>query len=201
MFAPLKKSYDNTRQHIKKQRHPFANKGLYTQSYAFSNSRVWMWELDHKKAENQRIDAFKLRCWRRLECPFNCKEIKPVNPKGNQPWISIGMTDAEAEVLILWPPDKKSWVIGKDSDVGKDWGQEENGVIEDEMVGWHHELSRHEFEQGLRDSEGQGGLTAAVHGPQRVIHDLATEQHILYFLYSREDELTHLQNNVNSYSF
>ena len=74
-------------------------------------------------------------------------------------------------------------------------------MIEDEMVGWHHELSGHEFEQPLGDSEGQGSLTAAVHGPQRVIHDLATEQHILYFFYSKEDELSHLQNNVNSYSF
>ena len=91
-----------------------------------------------------------------LESPLNCKEIKPVNPKGNQPWIFIGRTDAEAP--ILWPPDVTSRLIGKDPDAGKDWGQEKKGVIEDEMVGWHHWLNGHEFEQTLRDSESQGSL-------------------------------------------
>ena len=93
-----------------------------------------------------------------LESPLDSKEIKPVNPKGNQPWIFIGRTDAEAEAPILWSPDVKSQPIGKDPDAGKDWGQEEKGVIEDEMVGWHHWLSGHEFEQTLGDSEGQGSL-------------------------------------------
>ena len=91
-----------------------------------------------------------------LESPLDSKEIKPVNPKGNQPWTFIGRTDAEAP--ILWPPDAKSWLIGKDPDAGKDWGQEEKGVTEDEMVGWHHRLNEHEFEQTLGDSEGQGSL-------------------------------------------
>jgi len=91
-----------------------------------------------------------------LESPLDCKEIKPVNPKGNQPWLFIGRTDAE--VPILWPPDAKSWLIGKDSDAQKDWGQEEKEVTEDEMVGWHHWLNGHEFEQTQRDSEGQGIL-------------------------------------------
>ena len=80
-----------------------------------------------KKAEHQRIDGFELWCWRRLESPLDCKEIQPVNPKGNQSWIFIGRTDAEAETPILWPPDAKSWLIGKDPDAGKDWGQEEKG--------------------------------------------------------------------------
>ena len=86
------------------------------------------------------------------------KEFKPVNPKGNQPWIFIGRTDAEAETPILWPPDEKSWLPGKDPDAGKDWRQEEKGMTEDEMVGWYHWLNRHEFEQALRDGEGQRSL-------------------------------------------
>ena len=86
------------------------------------------------------------------------RAIKLINPKGNQTWIFIGGTDAEAEVLILWPPDAKSWLIGKDPDAGKDWGQEQKGATEDEMVGWHHQLSGHKFEQTMEDSEGQGSL-------------------------------------------
>ena len=111
-----------------------------------------------KKAEHRRIDAFELWCWRPLESPLDCKEIKPVKPKGNQPWIFTGRTDAEAEPPILWPPDVKSRLIGKDPDTGKDWSQEEKGVTEDEMVGWHYQLNRHEFEQIPWDSEGQGSL-------------------------------------------
>ena len=94
-----------------------------------------------KKAEHQRIDAFELWCWRRLESPLDCKEIKPDHPRGNQSWIFIRRTDAEAETPILWPPDVKNWLIGKDPDAGKDWRQEEKGTREDEMVGWHHWLS------------------------------------------------------------
>ena len=99
-----------------------------------------------KKAESQRIDAFELWCWRRLESPLDCKEIQPVHSKGNQSWIFTGRTDAETAALILWPPDAKSWLIGKDPDAGKDWGQEETGTTEDEMVGWHHQLNGHDFE-------------------------------------------------------
>ena len=91
-----------------------------------------------------------------FENPFDCKEVKPVNPKRNQPWIFIWKIDAEA--LILWPPNEKSWLIGKDPDAGKDWGQEDKGVTEDEMVAWHHRINGHEFEQTLGDSEGQGSL-------------------------------------------
>ena len=91
-----------------------------------------------------------------LQSPLDCKEIKPVNPKGNKPWIFIAKTEAKAP--ILWPPDVKSWLIGKDPDAGKDWGQEEKGVTEDEMFGWHHWLNAHEFEQTPGDTEGQGSL-------------------------------------------
>ena len=111
-----------------------------------------------KKAESQRIDAFELWCWRKtLQSPLDCKEIKPVNPKGNRSWLFITRTDAEAEAPKLWLPDAKSQLIGKDPDAGKDWGQEK-GVTEDEMVGPHHWLTGHEFEQALGDSEGQGSL-------------------------------------------
>ena len=111
-----------------------------------------------KKAEHWRIDAFELWCWRRLESPLDCREIQPVHPKGDQSWVFIGRTDAEAEAPIFWPPDAKSRLIGKDPDAGKDWGQEEKGATEDEMIGWHHRFNGHEFEQTLGDSEGQGSL-------------------------------------------
>ena len=131
---PSKKSYDKPRQHIKKQRHYFANKGLSSQSYVFSSSHVWMWELDHKESwapKNGCVWTVVLE--KTLESPLNCKEIKPVSPKGDQSWKSIGRTDDEAETPILWPPDAKSWLIGKDPDVGKDWRQEEKRTTEDEI--------------------------------------------------------------------
>ena len=99
-----------------------------------------------KKAEYQRIDAFKLWCWRGLENLLDCKDIQPINPKENQSWVFIGSTDAEAEPLILWPPDVKNWLIWKDPDAGKDWRWEEKGMTEDEMARWHHQLDGHEFE-------------------------------------------------------
>ena len=93
-----------------------------------------------------------------LESPLDCKEIKPVHPKGNQPWIFIGKTDAEAEAPVLWPPDAKNWLLGKDPDAGKDWRQEKKATTEDEMVGWHHQVNGHEFEQALGGGDGQGSL-------------------------------------------
>ena len=130
-----------------------------SQSFGFSSSHVWMWELDHK-------ERWALKNWRfwtvvlekTLEHPLKCKKIKPVHPKGNLFWIFIGRTDAEAEVPILWPPDVKNWLIGKDTDAGQDWRQEEKGTTEDEMVGWHHWLNRHEFEQGLGVGDRQLGV-------------------------------------------
>ena len=108
-----------------------------------------------KKAENQRIDVFELWWWRRLlRVPWTCREIKTINPKGNQPWIFFGRIDAEAEVPILWPHDAKSWLIGQDPDVGKGWRQEK-GTTEDKMVGWHHRLDWHESVQALGDGDRQ----------------------------------------------
>ena len=107
---------------------------------------IWQsWTI--KKAERQRIDAFEKKVLEKtLESPLDCKEIKPAHPKGNQSWIFIGRTDAEAETPIVWPPDAKNWLIWKDPDAGKEWRQEEKGTTEDEMVGWHHRLDGHEFE-------------------------------------------------------
>ena len=147
MFAPWKKSYDQPRQHVKKQRRYFTNQGLSSQSSGFSSSHVLMWELDYK-------ESWVLKNWcfwtvmleNTLESPLDCKEIKPVNPKGNQSWIFTGRTNAEAEAPILWPPDMKNRFTGKDPDAGKDLRQEEKGTTEDEMVGWHHRFNGHEFE-------------------------------------------------------
>ena len=142
MIAPWEKSYDQPRQHIKKKRHYFANKGPSSQSYGFSSSHVWIWEMDYKE-----IWALKNWCFwtvvleKTLESPLDCKEIQAVHPKGNQSRLFIGRTDAEAEPPILWPPDVKNWLLGKDPDAGRDWRQEEKGTTENEMVGWHHRLS------------------------------------------------------------
>ena len=119
---------------------------LHSQSYGFSSSHPQMWELDHKKGWAWKNSCFWIVVLERtLESPLDCKETKPVNPKGNQPWLFIGNTDADAEAPIFWPPDAKSQLIGKAPDAGKDWGQKQKRVAEDEMVGWHHQLSRHEF--------------------------------------------------------
>ena len=143
--APWKKSCDKSRQCIKKQRHHFANYGPYSQSYCFSSSHVRMWELDHKEVWAPRNWCFWIVVLEKtLESRLDSKEIKPVNSKGNQPWIFIGRTDVE--VPIHWPPDAKSWLIWKDLDAGKDWRREEKGMTEDEMVGWHHQHNEHEFE-------------------------------------------------------
>ena len=139
------------------QRHHFANKDPSSQCYSFSSSHVWIWELDYK-------ESWVLKNWcfgtvvleKTLESPLDCKEIKPVHHKGNQSWIFIGGTDAEAPVL--WPPDAKNWLIGKDPDAGKDWRQEEKGTTEDEMAGWYYQHNGHEFESTPGVGYGQGGL-------------------------------------------
>ena len=175
-LAPWKKSYDNPRQQIQKQRCHFADKGPSSQSYGFSSSRVWMWELDHKEGWVPKNWCFwTVVLEQTLESPLDSKEIRTANSKGNQPWVFIGRTDAVAEAPILWPPDVKSWLIGKDPDAGKDWGQK---VTEDEMVGWHHWtwLSEHESEQTPGDSEGQGSLECCSPWGRRVGHDWATGQ-------------------------
>ena len=154
-----KKSYDQPRQHIKKQRHHFADKGPSSQSYGFSSSHVQVWELDHE-------ESWLLKHWcfwtvvleKTLKSPLDCKKIKPVHPKENQSWIFIGRTDAEAEAPILWPSHAKNWLIGKDPDAEKDWRQEEKEMTEDKNVGWHHWLNGHEFEQALGVGDGQRSL-------------------------------------------
>ena len=116
------------------------------QSYGFSSSHVWMWELDYKENWMPKNWCFwTVVLEKTLESPLNCKEIKPVNPKGNQSWVFTGRTDVEAETPTLWPPDVKSWLIWKDPNAGKDWRQEEKGKTEDEMIGWHHWLDGHQF--------------------------------------------------------
>ena len=121
-----------------------ANKGPSSQSFGFSSSHVWMWELDHKESWMlKNLCLWTVVLEKTLESLLDCKEIKPVNPTGNQPWIFIGRTEAEAETPILWPPDAKSQLTGKDPDAGKDWKQEEKGKIEFEVVGWHHQLNGH----------------------------------------------------------
>ena len=155
------------RQCIKKQRHHFARKGPYSQSYGFSSSHVWMWEF-YK-------EGWILKDWciwtvvleKTLESSLDCKEIKLVNPKGNQPWLFIERTDAEAEAPILWPPNVKSWLVRKDPDGGKDGRQKEKRMTEGEMVGWHHRLNGHEYQQALGDGEGKS---------QRVRHDWVTNK-------------------------
>ena len=115
------------------------SRGLSSQSYVFSSSQVWMWELDHKEGWVSNNWCFwTVVLGKTLESPLDCKEIQSVNPKVNQSWIFIGRTDAEAETAIFWPHDAKNWLIGKDPDTGKDQRQEEKGTTEDEMVGWHH---------------------------------------------------------------
>ena len=174
MFPPWKESYDQPRQHIKKQRHYFADKGLSSQSYGFSSSQLWVWESDHK-------ESWQLKNWclwivvleKTLESPLDWKDIKSVNPKGNQSWIVI---DAEAETPILWPPDVKNWLIEKDPDAGKHWRQEEKGMTEDKMVQWHHWLHGHEVEQFSSSWwwTGRPGMLQFM-GSQRVRHGWVNE--------------------------
>ena len=148
MLISWEKSYDQSRQHIRKQRHYFVNKVPSSQGYGFFSSYVWMWELDYKESWAPNNWCFwTVVLEKTLESSLDCKEIKPVNPKGDQSWISIGRIDAETKALILWPPDAKSRLVGKDPDAGKDWRQKEKGMTEDEMVGWHHLLNGHEFEE------------------------------------------------------
>ena len=131
-----------------------------------------MWELDYK-------ESWSLKNWcfwtvvldKTLERSLNCKKIKPVNPERNQPWIFIGRTDANTEAPILWPPDVKGWLVREDPDAGKDWRQEEKGTTEDEMVGWHHRLDGHEFEQALGVGDGQESLACCSPWGRRVRHN------------------------------
>ena len=147
---------------MKKQRYHFSDKGSYSQSFGFSSSHIQRCELDYK------VSWIPKNWWRQtvvlektLEISSDSQEVKPINPKGNQPWIFIGRTDTEAEESILWPPDVKNWLIEKAPDAGKDRRPEEKGTTEDEMVGWHHWHNGHEFEQAPGDNEWQGRLACS----------------------------------------
>ena len=153
-----------------------ADKGPHSQGYGLSSSHVQKWELDHKEGRVPKNWSFQTVVLEKiLESPLDSKEIKPVNPKGNQPWILIGMTDAEVEAPILWPPDANNQLIGKDPDDGKDWRQKKRET-EDEMVGWHHWVNGHELGQTLGEDEGLGAWHTALHGVTKSQTRLATEQ-------------------------
>ena len=176
MLTPCKKSYDQLRQHIKKQRHYFANKGPSSQGYGFSSSHVRMWELDWEESWAPKNWCFwTVVLEKTLESPLDCREIQPVHPEGDQPWIFIGRADAEAETLILWPPDAKNWLIWKDPDAGKDWRREEKGT-----TGWDGWMaSPTQWTWVWVNSEswwwtGSSGVLQSM-GLQRVRHDWVTE--------------------------
>ena len=167
-----------------------------------------MWEPDHK-------EGWVLKNWcfwtvgleKTLESPLDCKEIKSVHPKGNQPWF-IGRTDTEAEAPILWPPDVKSWLIRKDPDAGKDWGQEEKGLTEDEMVGWHHQLNGHEFEQAPGVGDGQGNLVCCSlwSGKESdMTEQLNSNNHIFFPQWQHQEyervPILHVLTNTGFFSF
>ena len=175
-FAPYNKSCDKPRQHVKKQRHYFAYKGPSSQSYSFPvcmDVRVGCKE----SGEPKNWCFWTVVLEKTLESSLDCKQIKLVSP--TQSWTFVGRTDAEAEASILWPPDSKSWLIGKDPDAGKDWKQEEKGMTEDEMVGWHHQLNGWVWERSWWWTEKSGVLQSI--GLQRVRHDWVTELKTQHF--------------------
>ena len=177
MLTPWKESYDQPIWHIEKQRHYFANKGLSSQDYGFSSGHVWMWELDCE-------ESWALKNWcfwtvvleKTLESPLDCQKIQPVHSEGDQPWDFFGRNDAKAETPVLWPPHMKSWLIGKDSDSGRDWGQEEKGTT-DGWDGWMASLTRWTWvwvNSGSLWWTGRPGVLRFM-GSQRVGRDWATE--------------------------
>ena len=143
----------------------FANKGPSSQGYGFSSGHVWMWELDCEEGWVPKNWCFwTVVLEKTLESPLDCKEIQPVHSEGNQPWDFFGRNDAKAEAPILWPPHVKSWLIRKDSDAGRDWGQEEKGTPEDEMAGWHHWLNGRESEWARELVMDREAWRAEIHG-------------------------------------
>ena len=142
----------------------------------FSSSHEWMWGLDYKESWAPKNWCFwTVVLEKTLESPLDWKDIQPVHPKGDQSWVFTGRTDVEAETPMLFPPDTKSWLIWKDPVAGKDWGQEEKGMTEDEVVVWHHRLNGHGFGWTLGVGDGQGGLACCDSWGRKVGHDWATE--------------------------
>ena len=176
MLAPWKKSYDQSRQYIKKRRHYFANKGVSSQSYGFSSSHVWMWELVHKESWAPKNWCFwTVVLEKTLESPLDCKEIQPVNPKEDQSWIIIGRTDAEAETPILWPPDAKNWLIWKDLMLGKIEGGRRRGRQRMRCLnGITDSVDLSLSNSGSWRWTGRPGMLQSM-GSQRVRHDWAAE--------------------------
>jgi len=167
----------NLGQCIKKQRHHFVDKGAYSQSYGFSSSHVWMWDLDHKEGCTPMNWCFQTVVLKKtLENLLDCNEINSANPKGDQPWIPIGRTDAEAEAPMLWPPDAESWLTGKDPDDGKDCGQEKKEATEDEMVGWLYQLNRHELSKLPERVKDREARRAAVHGVAKSLTQMSNNR-------------------------
>jgi len=170
-----KKSYDQSRHHIKKQRHYFANKGPSSQSYGVSSSHVRIWELDYKESWTLKNWCFWTVVLKTLESLLDCKDSQPVSPKGNSPWIFIGRTDAEAEATILWPPDTKNWLNGKYPDAEKHLRQEEKGMTKED--GWMASLTRWTWVWVSSRNwwwKGKPGVLPSI-WLQRVRHDWATE--------------------------
>ena len=178
MLAPWKKSYNKARQHIKKHRHHFADKGPYSQNHGFSSSHVWMWELDHKEGLMPKSWCFwTVVLEKALESPLDSRETKPVSPKGHQPWIFIRKTDAEAEAPILWPPDVKSQLTEKDPDAGKNW-RREKGMGDRGWDDWMESPSQWTWvwvSSGSCWWTGKSGVLQSM-GSQRVGQDWVTEQ-------------------------
>ena len=172
MLTPWKESYDQPREHIQKQRRSSSDKCPTSQGYGFSSSHVWMWDLDYK--ENwapKNLCFWTVVLEKTLESPLDSKKIQSVHPK-DLSWVFIGRNDAKAETAVLWPPHAKSWLIGKDSDGGRDGGQEEKGMPGDEMAGWHHWLNG--VNSGSWWWTGRPGMLWFM-GLQRVGQDWVTE--------------------------